>query len=280
MLIQKVKKFLLFLSIALLLFLAFSLQEGVVVENGGSDIDYGYLPHKDQEEDEDPGEGEERQTRIAIIIDDLGNSFERDKAISNIDSTITLAVLPSRQDTILTADYFQDFERFQLILHLPLEPLAPEDAEPNMIMTDMNEEQIGSILGEYLNQLGDYVVGVNNHKGSKYTSNEEKMTVLLEELKNQGLFFVDSFTYGKSVAYEAAKEVGVKTAKRDIFLDNIDDKTEIRKQLWEAFELADKQGSAIAIGHSKQNTISVLEEEMPKLQEEGVEFVKVSELLE
>jgi len=277
---QKVKKFLFALLIALLLFLVFFLQEGAVIEDGDSDIDYGHFPHKDREENEEPEESKERQTRIAVIIDDLGNSFERDKAISNIDSTVTLAVLPSRQDTILAADYFQDFKRFQLILHLPLEPLAPEDAEPNMIMTDMSEEQIESILGEYLNQLGDYIVGANNHKGSKYTSNEEKMTVLLEELKNRELFFVDSFTYGKSVAFEAAKEVGVKTAKRDIFLDNIDDKTEIRKQLWDAVELANKQGSVVAIGHSKQNTISVLEEEMPKLQDEGVEFVKVSELLE
>ena len=235
-------------------------------------------PEEKKEAEEE--EVEEEKPKVAIIIDDLGNNFETDKLISDIDSSLSLAILPHRENTISTAEYFSDLNRFQLMLHLPLEPINPEDAEEDMIMVDMSDSEIELALESYLDQLGSYIEGVNNHKGSKYTANGEKMRVLLEKIKDSNLFFVDSFTYKDSVAYEAAKEIGVKTGKRDVFLDNINDESEIKKKLDELIELAKEEGSAIAIGHSKPITISVLKEQIPKFEEEGIEFVKVSEILE
>ncbi len=305
MLIKNKNKFLVFLSIILFAFLAFLIFNRFTkgeYSSGISCCGIGYEDNKrdgeDEEGDEAGGEpveeteeekkeeeekkqeDEEEKPKVAIIIDDLGNSFEKDSDISSIEEKLTLAVLPERASTVQVANYFSGFERFELLLHLPLEPIGVEDVEEEMLMTDMNEEEIRSALKNYLGQLEGRVAGVNNHKGSKYTSDGEKMKVLFKILKEEGLFFVDSFTYKDSVALEVANEVGVEVARRDVFLDNVDDKEKIKEKLEEAVEIAHGGGSAIAIGHSRPNTINVLEEEMTRLEKEGVEFVKVSELLD
>ena len=258
--------------------LTYFLFESIVPGEGYFDFDYGRFPR--EEEGGGREKKEKEKGKIAVIIDDLGNSFERDKNIADIDSEITLAVLPARENSVLSAEYFSRLDRFELLLHLPLEPLAAEDREEKMIMTGMASREIDSALQDYLSELGDYVSGVNNHKGSKFTADREKMLILLMKIKEEGLFFVDSFTHKDSVAYELAKEMGIRTARRDIFLDNTNDKEEIRKKLNEAAELAERQGSAVVIGHSRPNTIAVLKEELSVLEKEGIRFVKISEVLE
>ena len=84
-------------------------------------------------------------------------------------------------------------------------------------------------------------VGVNNHEGSALTENKEAMKFLMAELKARNLFFLDSLTNPKSVAYATAIEFGLKAARRDVFLDNdSDNPASIRKQLDELVEIARK----------------------------------------
>ena len=122
-------------------------------------------------------------------------------------------------------------------------------------------------------------MGVNNHKGSKFTSDSEKMRLFLELVKLENLFFIDSYTISTSVGYQLAKEAAIPTGRRDVFLDYVDEKEEIKNRLYEAADLALENGSAIVIGHHKENTLQVLKNELPKLKELKVKPVKVSELL-
>jgi len=231
---------------------------------------------EDSENDDETSSPEEKP-KVAIILDDLGNSFKIDKKIANIDDNINLAILPGRDSTLATANYFNELDRFQLLLHMPLEPIAAKDVEEDMIMTNMSRNEIKLEVDKYFNQLGSYIEGVNNHKGSQYSSNKNKVKILLEEVKKKNLFFVDSFTYKDSVIYETAKELNIETARRDIFLDNSNNKDDIKRRLEETLELAKEEGEAIAIGHARPNTISVLKEEIPNKE---VDFVKLSEILE
>ncbi len=278
--------------IAILIILALTLGAALLVQKytkiddmSGPDINYTSPEDKqssDQEEEKKEEEPEEKvktpKDKVAIILDDLGNNFKTDKSLSGINQNITLAILPNREATLSSARYLSNFNNFQLILHLPLEPIDPKDTEEDMVMTDMNKEEIEIEVNDYLKEIGQYVVGANNHKGSKFTSNRNQMKNLLEVLKKKDLFFVDSFTYKDSIAYQVAKELNVKTARRDVFLDNSSNKEDIKARLDETVELAKANGTAIAIGHSRPSTISVLKEEMKKYK--NVEFVKVSNLLE
>ncbi|MGI6595944.1 MAG: divergent polysaccharide deacetylase family protein [Elusimicrobia bacterium] len=218
---------------------------------------------------------------IGIIIDDLGWSKDIAKEIERINRPITVALLPFAP---YSKEIFQDIKdkrSIDMILHLPLEPRPPAQAlEKGIITTDMNDSEINRKFQEALEYFYPGVKGVNNHQGSLFTSDEEKMRVLLKIIQSKSLFFVDSMTVRQSKGYIIAKEMGVKTAKRDVFLDNESDPQYIEGQIRELVETAKKEGKAIGIGHARKNTIAVLKKVLPEIEKEGVTIVPVTSLLE
>jgi hypothetical protein len=151
--------------------------------------------------------------------------------------------------------------------------------EKDTIMTNMDKEKMLTILRSALEDLS-YAVGVSNHQGSKFTQNKKAVTVIFEELKKRDLFFIDSLT-SRSVCEKVAKKLGVKFAKRDIFLDNKLDPKYIEAQLKKLIKKAKKNGSAIGIGHDRTLTLEVLARLMPEFEKkEKIRFVFVSELVQ
>jgi hypothetical protein len=123
-------------------------------------------------------------------------------------------------------------------------------------------------------------VGVNNHEGSALTENKEAMKFLMAELKARNLFFLDSLTSPRSVAYGTAKEFGLRAAKRDVFLDNEENNPAyVRKQLEELVAIAKKHGKAIGIGHPRPTTINELRTWLAEAPDKGIEIVPVSKLM-
>jgi polysaccharide deacetylase 2 family uncharacterized protein YibQ len=122
-------------------------------------------------------------------------------------------------------------------------------------------------------------VGVNNHMGSEFTEQEENMTAVLQVLKKNKLFFIDSVTSPDSVGMKVSKRLGVKSARRNVFLDNEQERGYILGQLNQAVRLARKNGSAIAICHPHQTTIAALAAALPELAGQGVRLVPVSQLV-
>ncbi len=242
------------------------------------------IPQEENDKEKiDPPKEIEREKavagKVAIIIDDLGYSPSLDRELAKIDIPLTLAILPFLDHTTEAIDTFKNRENFELILHLPLEPISKEAHEKRMATTDMSKAEVISFLNEALAEMEGVVDGLNNHKGSKFTSNKESMEWLFEGVKEKDLFFVDSRTSGNSVAFSLAKNMNIPVAKRDIFLDVVGEPQEIREKLYELEKVARQEGAAIAIGHHKKNTIEVLKEELPAMKERGIKFVPVSELL-
>ena len=123
------------------------------------------------------------------------------------------------------------------------------------------------------------IEGVNNHQGSKATSNEATMKAVLKVLKQQGLFFVDSSTYSKSIGDQVARSMGVPTARNNIFLDNSSDEDDIIAKIWQAVEMADRNGSAIAICHARPHTAAAWSKVINEVNASGIQLVPVSSLL-
>ena len=146
------------------------------------------------------------------------------------------------------------------------------------ILTDMKEKEIRKLTQKAIESLPG-IVGVNNHQGSKATSDKRVMETVLREVKKQGLFFVDSKTIATSVARDMAREMGVKTARNDVFLDNSKDVEDIRNQVYKAIEMAEKYGSAIAIWHARHATVKMWEKYADEFRKSGVKFVHVTEVL-
>ncbi len=89
---------------------------------------------------------------------------------------------------------------------------------------------------------------INNHMGSKMTSNLFGMQKVMQALERCDLYFLDSVTIGHTRAIRTAQGTGVKVIKRKVFLDNSQNEADIRVQFNRAIDLARRNGSTIAIG--------------------------------
>lgn len=224
-------------------------------------------------------EGTREQGKIAILIDDFGDRIDNFvKSFSELSANITVSVLPGRK---MSTEVAREMKRrgCEVTLHLPMEPLnSSYDRDDYIIETDMSRPKIKNIIQQSLDEIPG-VVGINNHMGSKVTSHRETITDVLNEIKARNLYFIDSRTVASTVAYDVARELGLRCGKRDVFLDVEEGEDSIRNRLWELTRKAKEQGFAIGIGHCQRRTLDVLRDEIPKIQAKGYQFVFLSEVV-
>jgi uncharacterized protein len=221
--------------------------------------------------------------RLAIVLDDMGHDRAAADSILALPFPLTISVLPHLP---LSAEVAEEAYRRgdQIMLHLPMEPEAegggsegvtPEEIE---LRVGMNPEQISSTLEGMLETV-PHATGVNNHEGSRATSDLPLMQSLMPALRGRNLFFIDSRTTAATVAYDAAERAGVPAASRKVFLDDTPTKEAVLAQLSLAARDATRDGSAIAIGHPHPATIAALAQRVPELEAHGVRFVFASDLV-
>ncbi|MCK5339802.1 MAG: divergent polysaccharide deacetylase family protein [Desulfobulbaceae bacterium] len=197
--------------------------------------------------------------KIAILIDDMGFNRSIGKELIELDIELSFSFLPAGPHTRELLKLAQKKER-DIMLHLPMEPVDPQwDPGPNALYLSMSTEKIRRTFEKNLSAV-PMAVGINNHMGSRFTENGKAMRTLLELTAKKDLFFLDSLTSSKSVGYEMAKKMRVRTCKRDIFLDNSSDKATIIKQLEALLRIAEARGAATGIAHPKPPTLQALSE--------------------
>jgi hypothetical protein len=116
--------------------------------------------------------------------------------------------------------------------------------------------------------------------GSLATEDRELMSIIFQEIKKSKLFFVDSLVTVNTICSELAEELQVKFGQRSVFLDNKSDEQYIHKQFSLLIKKAKNQGFAIGIGHDHPLTLRVIKELVPEVENQGIKFVFVSELVE
>lgn len=210
---------------------------------------------------------------LSLIIDDLGQSLPRDRRVLGLPGPVTTAIMP---DTPHAAEFARQAHRAGkiLILHMPMDPATG----PFAWHPELPQEELQKRL-EAAFQAVPYTSGINNHMGSRMTSQRPAMAWLMGELQRRNKFFVDSRTSAQTVAAAEAQKIGLASVSRDVFLD--DERTEpaIAQQLQTAIKLAHKQGSAVMIGHPYPQTLAVLERELPKLKAQGIEWIDIKSMI-
>jgi len=215
---------------------------------------------------------------IAIVIDDMGVDQRRSARAMKLPAKVTLSFLPYSRDLKAQAAEARKLGH-EIMLHVAMEPESPEaDPGPNVLLTGVPEQELLTNLRWNLEQMDGYA-GINNHMGSRFTRDLAGMRTVMAELKERGLFFLDSVTSRDSVGAKTAKEAGGAYATRDVFIDHKDDEAFVRKQLERLEAKARKHGSAIAIGHPRDITLRALKTWLPKVQAAGFELVGASRLL-
>ncbi len=217
--------------------------------------------------------------KIALLIDDFGDRWDKSiESFCYLGGKISVSVLPGRSQSVRVAQEMKK-RGCDVLLHLPMQP--KNNAYRNhefMISSDLNQAEIQDIVHRAIQEVPG-VMGVNNHMGSHVTENHKIMRFILEVVQAHNLYFIDSRTTPRSVAYDVARELNMPCARKDVFIDNTSDKSDIRKWLYALADLSQKKGVAIGIGHCHQGTLEVLREEVPKLQSKGFRFVTLSEIV-
>ena len=214
--------------------------------------------------------------KLAIVIDDFGYRVKEDNQILALPTPITVAILPSSPHGREVAEKAHQQGR-EILIHMPMKPLSQQPLEKDTLTPSMSAEEIDRIIKDAIRRV-PYAKGMNNHMGSEMTSSLVGMQNVMRSLSQSNLFFLDSVTIGKTQAVNAAKEFGVPTARRNIFIDNHQSEEETRTQLNKAVAYARKHGSAVAIGHPHPSTVRALQKYLPQLPAD-IELVAVSALV-
>lgn len=218
--------------------------------------------------------------RLALIIDDGGYNTEKFKGMLGMGKAMTFAILPNTPHAREVA-LMAHRDGSEVMLHLPMEPKEGElySLERDTVRTGMSPKGIQKILHDDLKEI-PYVRGVNNHMGSKATEDPKLMQALMEALKKEKLYFIDSHTSPYSVGPEMARRAGVASAQNDKFIDREKDIHAIREAIRLAMRKAKKEGKAVAIGHPHPLTAQAIKEMIPEIEREGIRLVFASEVVE
>jgi polysaccharide deacetylase 2 family uncharacterized protein YibQ len=211
---------------------------------------------------------------VAIIIDDLGLDRGRAARAASLPGPLTLSFMSYASDVGMQASAARQ-SGHEIMLHMPMEPEGREDPGPGALFVRLPDADIRQRVAASLDRL-PMAVGLNNHMGSRFTRDARAMRPVLEEIAARGLLFVDSRTSGGSVAGDLAAQMGIANAGRDVFLDNEQEATYVRRQLAELERTATRRGNAVAIGHPHDATLDALAAWIPTMNSRGLQLVPVS----
>jgi polysaccharide deacetylase 2 family uncharacterized protein YibQ len=213
---------------------------------------------------------------IALIIDDIGNKAQDAQAFA-LPSEVTFSILPHKPLSEVFSLRAEQQQR-EVMLHVPMESLTGKALGPGALTADMYPATIRQALVDALLTVPN-AMGINNHMGSKLTQLTLPMSVTMEFLQQRGLYFLDSRTTRFSKAEGIAKQKGVLSTRRNVFLDHVLSQEHMDKQFQRLLILAKKHGQAVGIAHPHSQTMQYLTENLPKLASQGIRLVPLSDLL-
>jgi polysaccharide deacetylase 2 family uncharacterized protein YibQ len=214
---------------------------------------------------------------VAIVIDDLGLNRRGTAALNHLRAPLTLAFLPYATD-LDEQTRAAHAAGHELLVHVPMEPRTQDWPGPNALTSQLGPAELVSRLRSHLRSFGGFV-GVNNHMGSLLTTDPERMAIVMAELRQRGLLFLDSRTSPDSVAAREAERSHVPFAQRDVFIDNELEPNSVLRGLTRAESIARHQGYAVAMGHPHDVTIEALKRWLPTLDARGIALVPISAIV-
>ena len=196
------------------------------------------------------------RAKLVIIIDDVA-TFEHASMIKSLGLKITPSIFPATKTHPDTPNIARTFEFY--MIHLPMQAKHFDSPEIGTLTINESFESIHEKIKKIRKDF-PRAKYTNNHTGSRFTSDFDAMDKAYRALIEQGFVFIDSKTIAQTAVARAAKKHNQPYISRDIFLDDDPSASAVRRELVAAINLAKKRGYAIAIGHPKKNTITVIKE--------------------
>lgn len=217
-------------------------------------------------------------SRVAIIIDDLGHQRRLGERAVALPGPIAASVLPHTPHGRHLAARAHAAGK-EVLLHLPMQASAERESAQGGITLEHSLLATRRIVAEAFASV-PYATGINNHEGSLLTRHPGQMVWLMDVLRQYpGMFFVDSYTTHRSVALQVAREHDIPALRRDVFLDAVAETDAIEREFRRLKRIARERGFAVAIGHPLPETLSFLEANIGELRRQNFELVPLAALL-
>lgn len=215
---------------------------------------------------------------MAIVIDDIGYDLSIVDELLSLNIAINFAVLPHCPFSVESACRAYEAGH-EIILHLPMEPHDYPEKNPGegALFVNMTQQEILGLLQKNLWAV-PHISGVNNHMGSRFMEDGEKLTVLFAELKKRGLYFLDSLTTDHSKGKMASRTVGIAFISRDTFMDNNHDETDTLQILKDLLNKKNSCDRIVVIGHPYPGTVRAIRRILPFLDDYGIKPVYLSSI--
>ncbi|MBN2384868.1 divergent polysaccharide deacetylase family protein [bacterium] len=215
----------------------------------------------------------------AIIIDDLGLDWAIAQECISLDLPIACSILPNMPYSTKIAERAHQNGKI-VMAHIPMETIDETKMKQSLpwLLVGMSLSTIETTIDTIIAEI-HHAQGANNHTGSRFTADRTGMKDVLSCLKKRGMFFIDSRTTTETLAFQIAQSMGIPSAERQVFFDNMDDDDKIRDEFERFIQLIIRDKSAIAIGHTKPKTLALLKEYGPIFKQKGITIVPVTSLL-
>jgi len=215
---------------------------------------------------------------VAVVIDDMGLDRRRSAAAAALPAPLTLSFL-AYAEALEQQVARARASGHEILIHLPMQPEGPADPGPRALTIGLSEAELIARVRSAIDAV-PFAVGVNNHMGSRFTSDAAGIGVVVRELASQGLLFLDSRTSGRSQGVVEARRAGLPPLARDVFLDDTDERAAIERQLAQLEREARRKGFAIGIGHPRDRTLAALGPWLASLGARGLVAVPLSRIAE
>jgi polysaccharide deacetylase 2 family uncharacterized protein YibQ len=220
----------------------------------------------------------ENKGTLVFIIDDAGNNLRELEPFLRIQFPFTIAVLPGLPHSAEAAKRIRESGK-EVILHQPMEAIGGQDPGPSAIYSGMSAAEIRAVLSRNIDEIGP-IAGMNNHQGSKITMDKEVMQTVLAFCNEKGICFIDSRTTADTVVPSVAKQMGIKIAERNVFIDNEQNKDAMFRYISTGLTRAQRNGSAVMIGHTWSPDLApLLAEQFPLFIEQGYTLKTASDII-
>ena len=213
--------------------------------------------------------------RIAVVIDGLGVDRAATARAIALSPAVTLAFVVYA-DNLTDQTVAARQAGHELLLHVPMEPISAAAAIGSYgLGRNMPRDELVRRLRWDLARFDAYV-GIDNHMGTEFAQDTPAMRVVMDELKQRGLLYLDARAVPTAPVAVAARDFGVPYVARDIFLDGEQAAISVDARLAQLVKLARERGSAIAIGHAHDETLAALQRWLPTLSRQGVVLVPLT----
>lgn len=215
--------------------------------------------------------------RAAIVFEHAGASLAELQPIYALHRPFGLGIFPHMP---FSAQIAREAPLHGLVpmLHLPLESMNPADVGPvtGIVWVRMSDAEIAHVVeGDLASVTG--VMGVDNHAGSRATTDRRVMRAALAVVRAHGLWFEENRNSPRSVASDVAHRLGLRTGQVTTYLDS--PPARIAEKVRELIATARRRGWAVGVGHIATGTPQVVGRLLPEFDQAGVEIVPVTEFL-